>query len=61
MAVPCADLQTAVPLHLFIRDLDDLRGALKPDARGRTWRGDRAALQRLLDHEPAPAARRLER
>jgi hypothetical protein len=26
-----------------------LRGALKPDARGQTWRGDAAALQRLLE------------
>ena len=35
-------------LHLAVRDLDDQRGALKPDARGRSWRGDAAALQRLL-------------
>jgi hypothetical protein len=31
-----------------------LRGALKPDAQGRTWRGDAAALRRLLDGAPAP-------
>mgnify|MGYP003556875049 CR=1 FL=1 len=31
----------------FMRDLDDLRGALKPDARGRSWRGEAAALTRL--------------
>lgn len=37
-----------VTVHLLLHDLDDLRGALKPDARGRTWRGDRGALQRLL-------------
>jgi hypothetical protein len=36
-----------VTLHLLLHDLDDLRGALKPDARGRSWRGDLAALQRL--------------
>ncbi|MFT3819345.1 MAG: hypothetical protein QM750_17175 [Rubrivivax sp.] len=42
-----------VTLHLLLHDLDDLRGALKPDARGRTWRGDRAALQRLLGEEAA--------
>ena len=34
---------------LSILDHDDLRGALKPDARGLTERGDLAALQTLLD------------
>jgi hypothetical protein len=38
-----------VTVHLHVRDLDDLRGALKPDARGRTVRGDASALGRLLD------------
>ncbi len=42
------DWPEPVTLHLLLHDLDDLRGALKPDARGRSWRGDRAALQRLL-------------
>lgn len=37
-----------VTLHLWLRDHDDLRGALRPDARGRAWRGDLAALERLL-------------
>jgi hypothetical protein len=46
-------LQDVVTLHLIIRDLDDLRGALKPDARGRSWRGDRAALQRLMQQDQA--------
>ena len=36
-------------IHLNILDLDELRGALKPDARGRTWRGDARALQKLLE------------
>jgi hypothetical protein len=40
-----------VTVHLHVRDLDDLRGALKPDARGRTLRGDAAALRRLLDED----------
>jgi hypothetical protein len=40
-----------ITLHLNVLDLDDLRGALKPDARGQTWRGDAAALQRLLEQE----------
>ena len=37
-----------VALHLHVLDHDDLRGALKPDARGRSERGDLAALRRLL-------------
>jgi hypothetical protein len=41
-----------VTLHLMLHDLDDQRGALKPDARGRSWRGDLAALQSLLQAEP---------
>jgi hypothetical protein len=48
LAEPCTELGEAVTLHLAVRDLDALRGALKPDARGRTWRGDTAAVQRLL-------------
>ncbi|MCP5285921.1 MAG: hypothetical protein H6933_13595 [Burkholderiaceae bacterium] len=49
--VPCRALGEHVMLHLWVRDLDDLRGALKPDARGRSWRGDTEALSRLLDAE----------
>ena len=47
----CADLGEAVTLHLAVRDFDDLRGALKLDPRGRSWRGDAAALRRLLGQE----------
>jgi acetyl-CoA carboxylase biotin carboxyl carrier protein len=42
-----------------VLDLDDLRGALKPDARGRSWRGDPAALRRLRapgEDQPLAAA-----
>jgi hypothetical protein len=46
-------LGETVTLHLSLHDADDQRGALKPDARGRSWRGDTAALRRLLE-EPAP-------
>jgi hypothetical protein len=49
VAVPCAALQEQVTLHFLVHDHDDLRGALKPDARGRSWRGDAAALRRELD------------
>ncbi|ODU07734.1 MAG: hypothetical protein ABS84_15965 [Rubrivivax sp. SCN 71-131] len=41
-------LGETVTLHLVMHDLDDLRGALRPDARGRSWRGDLVAVQRLL-------------
>lgn len=37
-----------VAVHLFVYDFDDLRGALKPDARGRSPRGDTAALRKRL-------------
>ncbi len=40
-----------VLVHLMVHDLDDLRGALKPDAQGRKPRGDVAALRRLLAGE----------
>lgn len=40
-----------VTIHLNILDTDDLRGALKPDARGKSWRGDTAHLRRLLEEE----------
>ncbi len=46
---PCPALQERVTICLTILDFDDLRGALKPDARGLTERGDLAALQTLLD------------
>lgn len=49
-----AALGETVTLFLTILDHDDLRGALKPDARGRRWRGDAAALQSLLAEKAAP-------
>lgn len=42
------ELGVHVGVHLLIYDFDDLRGALKPDPRGRSPRGDAAALRRLL-------------
>ncbi|MBW8829869.1 MAG: hypothetical protein JF606_10630 [Burkholderiales bacterium] len=38
-----------VTVHLTVLDHDDLRGALKPDVRGRTQRGDLAALRTLMN------------
>jgi hypothetical protein len=48
--VRCAALQENIGLHLLVYDLDDLRGALQPDARGRKPRGDTAALRRLVEN-----------
>jgi hypothetical protein len=45
---PSAALGEEVTVHLTILDHDDLRGALKPDGRGRSERGDLAGLRRLL-------------
>jgi len=47
----CPELGERVGVHLTVLDHDDLRGALKPDARGRTERGDFAALQQLISQE----------
>ena len=46
-------LQVHVGLHLLIYDFDDLRGALRLDSRGRSPRGDIAALRSLL-HDVNP-------
>ena len=42
-------LGEVITVHLLVHDFDDQRGALKSDARGRSWRGDAAALRRLMD------------
>jgi hypothetical protein len=44
------ELEEAIGVHLMVYDHDDLRGALKPDSRGRTPRGDIAALRALLEN-----------
>jgi hypothetical protein len=46
---PCPELGESVTLFLAVHDLDDLRGALKADAGGRTWRGGTEALRRVLE------------
>ncbi len=48
LGAPCPELRTLVGVHLLIYDLDDVRGALRPDSRGRAPRGDAAALRQLL-------------
>ena len=52
VASPCPELGEPVTIDLIVLDHDDLRGALKADARGRSHRGDLAALRRLLDETP---------
>lgn len=42
------ELGEPVVVQLRILDHDDMRGALKPDARGRSERGDLAALRRVM-------------
>jgi len=46
----CPGLDEMVGVHLMVYDHDDLRGALRLDARGRPARGDIAAVRRLLDN-----------
>ena len=48
------ELDDWITVQIQVRDADDLRGALKPDARGRSWRGDLRALDALLSEDPAP-------
>jgi len=44
----CQDLSEDIGVHLLIYDYDDLRGALRPDSKGRRPRGDLAAVRHLL-------------
>jgi hypothetical protein len=49
----CPELGEAIGIHLMVHDHDDLRGALKPDPKGRVPRGDLAAMKRLLQSTEA--------
>jgi len=44
----CPELGETMGVHLMIHDHDHLRGALRPDARGRSPRGDLADLLALI-------------
>ena len=44
----CDELGGSVGVHLTVLDHDDVRGALKPDAGGRSQRGDLGALRQLI-------------
>lgn len=41
-------LRDTITLHFRVHDARDLRGALLPDSRGQSWRGNLAALQLLM-------------
>lgn len=47
------DLPEPVTLHFVVHDHDDLRGALRPDSRGQSWRGDATALRQHLQEDVA--------
>lgn len=49
----CPELGETIGVHLMIHDHDHLRGALRPDARGRSPRGDLADLRALIAADPA--------
>ena len=49
----CPGLNEEVGVHLLVYDHDDVRGALKLDARGRAPRGDLAALRALVHDRKA--------
>ncbi|MGN6830317.1 hypothetical protein [Paucibacter sp. M5-1] len=53
LAAPCQALGESVTIALSILDFDDVRGALKPDAKGRSERGDLGALRKLLQENPS--------
>ncbi|MEI6733496.1 MAG: hypothetical protein WCK94_05960 [Comamonadaceae bacterium] len=44
----CQDLHEDIGVHLLINDYDDLKGAMRPDAKGRRPRGDLAAVRQLV-------------
>jgi hypothetical protein len=46
------ELGESIGVHLLVYDHDDLRGALKPDAKGRTPRGPVRAVRALLEESP---------
>ena len=55
----CPELGEEVGVHLLIYDHDDLRGALRRDAKGRIPRGDLVAVRRLLHDQPHDAGNTL--
>ena len=50
----CEPLGETIGVHLLVYDYDDLRGALRADAQGRSPRGDVAALRQCLADTQEP-------
>jgi hypothetical protein len=48
---PSRELGETIGVHLLVNDLDDLRGALLRDSKGRSPRGDLESVRRLLRDE----------
>ena len=46
----CPGLNEMVGVHLLVYDHDDLRGALRLDAKGRTHRGDLSGVRRMVQN-----------
>ncbi|MBL0422875.1 hypothetical protein JI739_21245 [Ramlibacter sp. AW1] len=53
----CPELGENIGVHLLIHDHDDLRGALRPDARGRRPRGNLDDLRARMAEEESHGAR----
>lgn len=51
----CKPLHETVGVHLMAYDHDEIRGALKKDAKGRSPRGDIAAVRALISSNADPA------
>lgn len=49
LASACPELGETIGVHLMIHDHDDVRGALRPDSKGRSPRGDTAAVRAMLE------------
>jgi hypothetical protein len=49
------ELGERVSVHFIVHDHDVLHGALKPDSRGQTWRGNLDALRLRLAADAGPA------
>lgn len=52
----CKPLQETVGVHLMVYDHDQLRGALRPDTKGRKPRGDLTDVQKLLMTSQEPSS-----
>ena len=47
----CTELGEDIGVHLLIYDHDDVRGALRLDAQGRSARGDAIALKKIIERK----------